>query len=102
MAADTQNTVAGFGLSYLIMSIASAILVILKEENKALLDGMKALMGHHWVTHGAFTILLFLILGAILSRLPIGKDWAEKHLITMVLAGTIISGLILGGFFLIE
>jgi hypothetical protein len=102
MATNTQNNVAGFGLSFLIMSIASAILVILKEENKALLDGMKALMGHHWVTHGAFTIVLFLILGAVFSRLPMVKDLTEKHLISMVLAGTIISGLILGGFFLIE
>jgi hypothetical protein len=102
MNTKIQNDVVGFGLSFLIMSITSAVLVILKEENKALMDWMKALMGHHWVTHGAFTIVLFLILGALFSRLPMGKDWTEKHLITMVLAGTIISGILLGGFFLLE
>lgn len=101
MSATNRNTIAGFGLSFLIMSIVSAIVVILKEENGALMAWMKALMGHHWVTHGAFTIVLFILLGELFSRLPMGKDWTEKHLITMVLAGTIISGIILGGFFLI-
>lgn len=101
MSATNRNSIAGFGLSFLIMSIVSAIVVILKEENGALMACMKAFMGHHWVTHGAFTIASFILLGELFSRLPMGKDWTEKHLITMVLAGTMISGIILGGFFLI-
>lgn len=97
-----QNYLSGFGLSFLISSLASAVLVILKEENVGLMNWMKALFGHHWVTHGVFTILLFLVLGMVFSVLHLGKKWTERNLIALVLIGTVLSALIIGGFFLFE
>jgi hypothetical protein len=94
--------IAGFGLSFLIVSIASSLLVILKEDNEALKNWMNGLLGRHWITHGAFVIFLFLILGFVFSGIRLGKNWKEQRLMTLIIAGTILGGLILGGFFLFE
>ncbi len=102
MIASYQKYLSGFGLSFLISSLASAVLVILKEENAALLAWMKAFLGHHWVTHGVFAIVLFIVLGLVFSGLHLGKNWTEKHLVTFVLIGAVLSTLIVGVFFLLE
>lgn len=99
---NSGKYIAGFGLSFLVVSIASSLLVILKEDNAALKNWMKGLLGHHWVTHGAFVIFLFLILGFVFSSMRLGKNWTEQRLMTLIIAGTILGGLILGGFFLFE
>jgi hypothetical protein len=93
---------SGFALSFLITSLASALLVIAKAENAALKDWMKGMLGHHWTTHGAIVILMFAILGFIFSSMNIGKEWSEKRLITLIVAGTVLGGLIIAGFTLFE
>jgi len=90
--------VTGYGISYAITSVLSALLVILKESNENVLDLMVALTGHHWVTHGVLDVLLFVVLGAILSRANISMN--GNTLITTVVSSTIISGLIIAGFFI--
>ena len=42
-----------FGLSFAITSVVSALLVIIKESSEeGVLAAMKAVTGHHWITHG--------------------------------------------------
>lgn len=103
MTADKiANYVSGFGFSFLFTSILSTLLLIAKEENAALKDGMKALSGHHWTTHGILVVALFLILGVVLSRFHLEAKWSENKLIPIILTGAFTGLLVIGGFFLLE
>lgn len=91
--------VAGFAYSYAITSLVSAVLVVLKETSAGIHDFMAALSGHHWVTHGIFNIVLFLVLGWALSRTDLAKNATANSVINAVIGSTIVSGLIIAGFF---
>jgi hypothetical protein len=86
------SLITGFGISFFVVSIVNGLLVILKEENAGLKKWMAGLLGHHWVTHGVFIILLFFVLGWIFSRIKLDESWQEKKAAVLVLAGTIIGG----------
>lgn len=94
--------VSGFGLSFLVTSIASALLVIIKEENEAVMAWMKAFSGHHWMTQGILIISLFTILGFVFSRIPLEKNNIEEKLTIMILSGVLVGAFLITGFFLLE
>ena len=56
---------AGFGLSLALTSLLNVAIVFVKEKNDTVMSVMKAALGHHWITHGAIVIALFLIFGFI-------------------------------------
>ena len=92
-----------FGLSFAITSIVSAILVIVKESNEdTVLAWMKAATGHHWITHGLLDLILFVVLGWVLSRpndgegIRISANW----LIGSIVGAVAISGLLIMGFYI--
>ena len=91
-----------FGLSFAITSLISALLVILKETNEeTVLAWMKAASGHHWVTHGIIDIIVFVALGWALS-MPNGGQGLKisvNALIVNIVASTLISSLLIAGFF---
>jgi len=91
--------VAGFGYSYAITSLLSALLVVLKEKNASVLDLMTSLSGHHWVTQGVLDIVLFVAIGWFLSRTALAGNASYGSLISAVVGSTVISGLIIAGFF---
>jgi hypothetical protein len=97
-----SGLVPGFGLSFLVMSLLNALLVAAKELNPALLAWMKALTGHHWITHGVFVLAGFFILGLILSRFDYGAGWSGVRSAAMVAVGVIIGGGAVGLFFLVH
>ena len=104
MDTQTRNSyTVGFGWSVAIVSLLSAILVVLKEKNESLMEWMKGAMGHHWITQGVFVIVLFLVLGFILSRILRQNAVSEKlQAVTLaIVTSTVISGLIIAGFFLL-
>ncbi len=63
-----SSSATSFGISLAAASIANALLVIAKEKSPKVLAEMQELTGHHWITHCLLIILLFIILGFILSR----------------------------------
>jgi hypothetical protein len=87
-----SNFIPGFGLSFLVVSIINAILVIEKEANEGLKKWMAGLLGHHWVTHGVFIIILFFILGWMFSRINFNEQWHGAKTATVILIGAIIGG----------
>lgn len=104
MDTQTRNSYTfGFGWSVAIVSLLSAILVVLKEKNEGLMEWMKGAMGHHWITQGVIVIVLFLVLGFILSSvLRQNADSAKLQAVTLaIVASTVVSGLIIAGFFLL-
>jgi len=95
--------VRSFGWSLTVVSVLSALLVILKEKNEAVMALMTGATTHHWITHGLVVLMLFVVLGLVLARVP--ADDAAKasdfsSLAVAIIVSTIISGLILAGFFL--
>jgi hypothetical protein len=99
-AADTISPGAtGFGVSYAITSVLSALLVILKESSEGVHDGLAAITGHHWVTHGLLDVIVFVVLGLVLSRMGGGLRMTGKALVTTIVGATILSGLIIAGYF---
>jgi len=92
-----------FGLSFAITSFISALLVILKETNEdTVLKGMAAITGHHWITHGLFDIVLFVVLGWVLSRPNNGQGLkiSTNALIGSIVASVLVSGLMIAGFYI--
>lgn len=92
-----------YGLSVAITCILSAILMIAKESNEALLQFMKTVTVHHWVTHGIFNILVFLILGQLLSKINGGQgpDIDDEKLGNVIVGGFLISSVAIAGFMLL-
>ncbi len=101
-SAGTTDTVgagaSGFGVSYAITSILNTLLVVWKESSEAVHDGLAAITGHHWVTQGLLVLIVFLALGFILSRR--GIKMSGNALVTTIVGATVVSGLIIAGYFI--
>jgi hypothetical protein len=94
-----------FGLSFAITSVVSALLVILKESSEeGVLAWMKAITGHHWVTHGLFNLILFVVLGWVLSRGGGGQGvkMSANGLVSFIVGAVVVSGVLISGFYLLH
>jgi hypothetical protein len=83
--------------------VVSALLVILKESSEeGVLALMKAVTGHHWVTHGLINLILFVVLGWTLSRPNAGQGvkLSVNGLVGCIVGAVVISGLLIAGFYL--
>jgi hypothetical protein len=87
-----------FGLSFAITSILSALLVIIKESNEGLLNVMKAMTGHHWVTHGLINLIIFVAFGFFLKNVKMETN----KIIICIVASVVISWLLIAGFYIVE
>lgn len=95
MANGEKNYVAGFGLSYAVVALFSAILVVLKELIPAIKDLLVAFTGHHWGTHGILVIILFLVLGFVFANMELNflKDYDTVN--WYIIGSTIVGFLII-------
>jgi hypothetical protein len=97
-----KNT-RSFGLSLAITSVLSAILMIIKESSHAVMNFMKTVTFHHWVTHGLFVIVSFVVLGWAFSRInnDQGPGMTAERLIQLIVGSVVVSGVLIAGFYLI-
>ena len=94
----------GFGLSFAITSLLSALLVIIKEKNEeTILAAMAAATGHHWVTHGAINVILFIVLGWLFSKSNGGRgvNLTANTLMCCIVGAVVVNGLLISGFYLL-
>ena len=94
-----------FGLSFAITSVVSALLVIIKESSEeGVLAVMKSITGHHWVTHGLFNLILFVVLGWALGRVNKGQgvNLSANGLASCIIGAVVISGALISGFYLLH
>lgn len=87
---------------YLSAALFNAILVLVKETNKAVFSWLKSMFGHHWVGHGILTLVVFLLATLMATALYKGEEFNEKlsvRLSIAVVVVTLISFLIIAGFF---
>jgi hypothetical protein len=99
-----EKYTVSYGVSLAITVLLSALLVVFKELNDPLLNFMKKVTVHHWVTHGAFDLIVFVGLGWLLAQLNggAGLKISTKSFITMIVGAVVLGGLIISGFYLIE
>ncbi|OGG49982.1 hypothetical protein A2763_03440 [Candidatus Kaiserbacteria bacterium RIFCSPHIGHO2_01_FULL_54_36] len=98
---NLNKTTAGYVIAAIIAIAANTALVFAKELYEPLKAGMKASLGHHWITHAAIIVALFLVLGFILSKWPLGRINGTFLAIVLFLVTAAASvGII--GFFLFE
>ncbi len=91
---------AGFGLSLVITTLLNAVMLVVKEINVSVMNGMKSMFGHHWTTHGALVIIVFVVLGFIFSGMNFGTKLDSGKMLKYIIWAVMICGLIIAGFFL--
>ncbi|HET6490561.1 MAG TPA: hypothetical protein VFG28_12475 [Syntrophales bacterium] len=97
-----DKTTIGFGLSAAVMSILNTLLVIFKELTPPFKAGMASAMGHHWTTHGAMVIVLFIVLGFVFSGVVKPESWSGEKLGKTILWAVIVAGGALAAFYLLH
>jgi hypothetical protein len=92
-----------FGLALAIACIVNALIVVVKEKSVVVMDGMKKVTGHHWVTHTVIVFIVFCLFAWVFGRANNrqGMNIAESRLISILVSGVMIAGLIIVGFYLI-
>ena len=92
-----------FGLALALASVINALLVVAKEKNQTVMAGLQKLTGHHWVSHSAIILVLFAAFGWIFARANGGRgiQITVNSLISTLVSGVVIGGLIIAGFYLI-
>ena len=91
---------AGFGLSVIVTTLLNALIVVVKETNNHVMNVLKAWSGHHWVTHGAILIILFVILGIVFSTANVGERLSYGTIFKFIVWSVIISSIVIIGFYL--
>ena len=98
---DTLNKyTVSFGISLVITVLFSALLVVVKElSDHTILPLMKQATGHHWVTHTVLDVILFVVLGFLLTIANV--KISPQRLTRVIVAATVIGALVVAGFYLI-
>lgn len=98
----SKHTVS-FGLSLVLASVINGLLVIAKESSPAVQAGMQKMTGHHWITHSIIVVAIFAVGGWLFGRANGGQgvQMSATRLLSILVRGVIISGLLIVGFYLI-
>jgi hypothetical protein len=91
-ATTLSRTAAGFCAAAAITLAFNALLTIVKDASAPLHDFMQKLMGHHWTTHGVVILVVFFVLGWLLSRSEAVSKLSDTALIGSLVAGALING----------
>ena len=100
---ELSGSAAGFGIALAAASVASALLVIVKEESPhGVMPWMARITGHHWATHSLFAVVIFLGVGFGLSRTNggCGPRLSGASVSRLLMAGILVSSAIIVGFYL--
>src|ERR1017187_5300800 len=92
-----------FGLALALASVINALLVVAKEKNPTVMAGLQKLTGHHLGFHSALILVPFGAFGWIFARANGGRgiQITVNSLISTLVSGVVIGGLIIAGFYLI-
>ena len=88
---------------FFVAAIFNSILVVIKETNEGVHDWLVQVFSHHWLGQGILVILVFIVVTAIVYGVSKTEELSESlssKLIGTVVAGALLSYLIIAGFFL--
>src|SRR5512147_2583178 len=90
---------AGYGIAAVMAILFNTLLAWVKDSTPALQNAMKVAFGHHWITHGVVVVLVFFVLGWILSQSAIAQRIGALGLNTALVGAVLLGGLGLVGWF---
>ena len=98
----SRNSVS-FGLALAVACVVNALIVVAKEKSDAVMEGMKKVTGHHWATHTVIVFAVFGLFAWMFGRANQGHGTTitANRLISTVVSGVVVAGLIIVGFYLI-
>jgi hypothetical protein len=67
-AATSEHVAAAFGWAAVVVIIFNTVLAWIKDAYEPLNTLMAHLTGHHWITHGLVDVILFFLVGWLLTR----------------------------------
>jgi hypothetical protein len=90
-----------FGLALAISSVANALLVVAKEKSLVVQALMRRMTGSHWITHVIIVLILFVAFGFLSTSVKSGQGikMPVNRLIKAIIAGVLVAGLIIVGFY---
>jgi hypothetical protein len=92
-------------IGYIVAAIFNAILVVIKETNKSVFNWLKVSFMHHWIGQGVLVIVVFIVVLLITMLVYKNIQFTDKlarRLGYMVVIATLISIIIIAGFYAIE
>lgn len=95
-----RNTTA-FGLSLSLASIVNALLVVAKESSPHVMAWMKAITGHHWTTHSAIVLVVFVAGGFLFTRANAGRGvvMTASGLAATIVGSVLASSVIIAAYY---
>ncbi len=92
-----------FGLSLALASVVNALLVVAKERIPAVLAGMRALTGDHWVSQSVIILGLFAFFGWLFAQTHVARriKMTANRLIGALVMGVATGAILIFGFYLI-
>lgn len=100
MPSTFSKQTIGYGIAAVIAILGNTMLTWIKEENPAVKALMKQLLYHHWIAHGVAVLLVFLVLGFILSRIV--RPSSARALAAWLVAASAVGALGIVALFLLE
>jgi hypothetical protein len=100
--ASAERAAAAFGWAAAVAVVFNTVLAFIKDSYEPLNSLMKAMTGHHWITHGLADIDVFLAVGwLLLARGKTGPVLSEKTVVAVVLASVVAGAALAAWFFLV-
>ena len=83
MPSTFSKQTIGYGIAAVVAILGNTIFTWIKEENPAIRAFLKQIMYHHWIAHGVAVLVVFLVLGFLLSRMvrPSPARWLTPLLV---------------------
>ena len=96
-----DHTATAYGIAAAIAVLFNTLLAWVKDAYDPLNIAMAKTLGHHWTTHGVAVVLVFLIVGFVLSRSS--TDWIKSRYgaVYLLCTAVVVAGLGLAGWFLL-
>jgi len=89
-AGTLDGAAAAFGMSAIVTILFNTLLAWIKDAFDPLNELMGRVTGHHWITHALIDVILFLVLGIVLTRR--GYRISGNMLVLGIIAATVIGG----------
>ncbi len=98
---DGQKTRSAFGLAAAAAILFNAGFTVVKESVPGLREALAGAFGHHWTGQALIVLALFVATGFLLARvLPARRLPGSGFLAGLLVASSVLSFLIIGGYFL--
>jgi hypothetical protein len=95
-----SHTATAYGIAAAVAVLFNTVLAWVKDSYEPLNTAMAKTLGHHWTTHGVAVVLVFFIVGFVLSRLSSDLIKGPYSAIYVLCTAVVVAGLGLAGWFI--